>query len=298
MPDDTPLSPAVSLRDLATDPEWVIEDFVTHGFVRLILPDRDVLDRARSGILERLQAKRLGGLERLEDYHHFVDSDDLHEAIQFELSEYYWSSDTYFRLVQDNLAIFEVFLGRDLECQNYPYLRIARPDKFQDNLGFHRDSDYGTSPFEVSCFVPFTDLDDRSALRVIPGSHQASEKSYASIQALDSVVEKGSRKHKLGFPYAPKHLGAEVERHTRPVPVRVGEVLLFNTAMVHGQRLNNACHTRFSSDIRLVNAFAPINRERSVHADYYRPLCSSAVTRQARLYEDANRAPADAKTAV
>ena len=292
-----PLNPVISAQDLSDTPEAVIESFVAEGFIRLKLPARKVLDQARAQLLDRLRAKWLPDLERLEDYHEFVDDDGQHEEIQYHLSEFYWESDIHFRIIQDNLTLLNIFFGRDLDCQKYPYLRIARPGKEQDNVGFHRDSHYGTSPFEISCFVPFTDLDEDSALRVIPQSHRASEQAYEWVQITRSDIQKGSRKHKLGFPYAPKQLMPDVEQRTQPAPVRTGEVLLFNTAMVHGQRLNNSRFTRFSSDIRLVNAFAPINWERNVHADYYRPLSSSAVTRQARLYEQANQAPAVPTTA-
>jgi len=282
------LEQAVGLPDLDERPDDILDSFVALGLIRLRLSDRQALAAARDATLGYLRGDWAPELERLEDYHRFVVDDARHDEIQYAASEMYWASGIHHQIICGNFPLFARFFGPDLECQKYPYLRIARPEKAQDNVGFHRDSHYGTSPFELSCFIPLMDLDEGSALRFIPGSHTHSESTYAWVQEPSPTVVRGSRKHKLGFPYAPKRLDPGIEARTRPVPLSFGDALLFNTAMVHGQRINASRHTRFSTDIRLVNAFAPINRERSVHADYYRAVSLSAVTRQARLYEEAN----------
>jgi hypothetical protein len=43
-------------------------------------------------------------------------------------------------------------------------------------------------------------------------------------------------------------------------------------------------------DIRLVNSLAKIEWERTVHKDYWEPLCVSPITEQARAYYAANAA--------
>ena len=58
------------------------------------------------------------------------------------------------------------FTGIDIHIQKNPFLRIARPNKIEDNIGFHRDTLYGQSQFEVSVHVPLVNLDKSFMLKV------------------------------------------------------------------------------------------------------------------------------------
>lgn len=72
------------------------------------------------------------------------------------------------------------------------------------------------------------------------------------------------------------------------VPLHVGQALLFGLSLIHGGGVNDGTRTRFSTDIRVANSFAPVAWSRGVHPDYFVPLCSSAVTRSAQCYIKAN----------
>ena len=81
-----------------------------------------------------------------------------------------------------------------------------------------------------------------------------------------------SKKHRLGFSYAPRLLDPELAERAEPVPIKLGQALLFVLSLVHGGGINNGTATRFSADIRLVNSLAPVTHSRGVHDDYYAPL--------------------------
>jgi ectoine hydroxylase-related dioxygenase (phytanoyl-CoA dioxygenase family) len=72
------------------------------------------------------------------------------------------------------------------------------------------------------------------------------------------------------------------------VPVNAGEALIFSLATVHGSTLNAGSIARWSTDIRVVNALAPVDL--SERPDYYESLSSSVVSDRARAYEIAERA--------
>ena len=73
----------------------------------------------------------------------------------------------------------------------------------------------------------------------------------------------------------------------RPVPMRVGQLLIFSLSLVHGSAQNTGKTTRWSSDVRVVNALAEVDL--SARPDYYEPLCRSAVSSGAQAYFDANK---------
>ncbi len=257
------------------------EQFDTRGWVVIELADPSIVVATGARLLEWLRAGPAPGLDRLDHYHQHVDDSD-HERVHFELADRYWDARLGHDIVQSELAFLRAFVGLDLHVQRYPYLRIARPGRAGDVTGLHRDLLYGASPYEVSLFVPFTDLDAESALRVVSGSHTAPAASYPATRIESPDVVPGSSKHRLGFPYAPQVLAPDVAERAEPVPLRVGQALLMSLGLVHGQEVNGSDTTRITTDVRVVNSLAPVAFARGVRDDYYEPLCSSPVTEQAR----------------
>lgn len=275
---------------MATRLDQVSDHFSEHGWVVLDFvrgPDSMVFE-IRRRLLGWLRELWIPELDSLDHYHLHVDDDRRHTDIQHDLTQRYQAAGLGPALIEENLEFFRPFVGPDLHVQKYPYLRVARPGRRQDNIGIHRDTHYGGSPYELSVSVPFTDTGPEGVLGVLSGSHVAPESATPVTQSQSQDVVKGSVKHQLGFLYAPKELPDHVRSQVAPVHVRPGQALVFALSLVHGQEINRSAVTRFQSDIRVVNSLAPIQWERSVHSDYYQPLCSSAVTLQARRYLQAN----------
>lgn len=196
-------------------------------------------------------------------------------------------ADTPRRIVESEIANFRMLVGSDLHIQEKPFLRIARPGIETDNIGLHRDTWYGDTPHEISVWIPFADTDEGNALRVAPGSHLWSEAEYP-VERFDGVVEKGSVKHSLGFIHGnPKRLREAVE--TIALPVKVGQMIVFSLALLHGQEVNRSKRTRVSMDVRIANSLAPIQWSRSRNPNYYERLCTSPVTEAAARYYEANK---------
>lgn len=275
-----------ALRDI----EAINDHFLRCGWVVVEMSSTDLVLQMREEVLAFLKREVSAEISSLEEYHRFVDEDERHGVIQHKLAELYWRDGWVRKLLEAQLPLLKKFFGVDLHAQRFPYLRIARPGKPQDNINFHRDTHYGASPYESSILIPFVELNELNALRVISGSHVESEASYPAERLESETVERGSVKHQLGFPYAPQRLKFDVAERTTPVPLKLGEMLILSQSAVHGQRVNASDYTRFSSDIRIVNSLAPIQWERSVKKDFYDVLCRSAVLRQADEYYIANAA--------
>ena len=185
-------------------------------------------------------------------------------------------------VITANLRYFQSIVGMDLYIQTRPYLRIVRPGVAVDNIGIHRDTWYGDSAYEVSVWIPLTDTDEGSALRVAPGSHLWPENKYP-LESYDTGVAKGSDLHAKGFPYAPKRFVGDIP--TIPIIMRVGQILIFPVSLLHGTVENTSKRTRVSMDCRVANQLAPVAVSRSRTPNYYTPLCSAPITALARQYE-------------
>lgn len=264
------------------------EQLLEQGWVVATLPNQAALVDLKAFVLENLRNNWFPDIERIEDYHDFVVDDEQHTKIQYEISRPYWNEKLGQRIIGDNLACFREIVGPDISVQKFPYLRIARPGQPKDNIGYHRDTYYGSSPYEISVHIPLMDLAEKGCLQVIPGSHLASDQDYQFTQYDAEDVEKGSVKHQLGFLYSPKQLQPDIQDRLVPVPIKFGQVMIFALSLVHGQENNGGDCTRMSTDVRIVNSLAPIDWSRSVHADYYSMLSQGAATSIAKAYEAAN----------
>ncbi len=187
-------------------------------------------------------------------------------------------------IVEAEMPFFHALIGKDLHIQRKPYLRISRPGVMDDNIGVHRDTWYGDSPYELSVWIPLTDTSTENALLVAPGSHVWREEE---LEPAEPQADKGSPKHSLGYLYAPKRLTRQVD--LKPLPVRVGQMIVFSLSLLHGQEVNQSSTTRVSMDVRVANSLAPIKWERSKE-NYYEELSISPVRKEAMRYYQANEA--------
>ncbi|MCH9626126.1 MAG: hypothetical protein S4CHLAM123_13180 [Chlamydiales bacterium] len=225
------------------------EQFQQQGWFVFDLLDPKPVLQTRAFLKEAL-FKLCGKQSSLEEYHtHFLD-DQEHTEMQVKLTQMYREQKCGPSIIEAQLPFFQDLLGPDLSVQANPYLRITRPCKKQDNIGYHRDTFYGGSPFELSVFIPFVDLPKESSLSVLPGSHVQPDTHYPTTQVenSDTQVRKGTAKHQLGFLYAPKMMDSSIEEQ--------------------------------------MHALAPVDL--SARADYYQPLSHSVVTQSANQYLKAN----------
>lgn len=270
--------------------EALAQDYSVQGWCRVSLPDPLIVAEIRDALESRLRHVTGRPDATLATYHAVVDDTD-HTKVQWDLVNFFWSEDCCLKIAQRQLDFFRPFIGPDLHVQRRPYLRIARPGKPEDNIGFHRDTVYGQSPYEVAVHLPFLELDEGSSLRMLPSSHVAPESAFEVVAHGDAPHVRGSEKHEMGFPYAPKTIAVDVGQMI-PLPLDFGQALVFTPSIVHGQDVNRGTVTRVSVDFRVVNSFAPVAFRTDPSSRGYCRLAESAVSAVARRYaENASMQP-------
>jgi ectoine hydroxylase-related dioxygenase (phytanoyl-CoA dioxygenase family) len=257
------------------DNGWMVIDFADPGPV---CAAREALQRHLAHLLQKNIS--------LEEYHLEAQDDAFHTEIQVRMTQFFREQKWALRIFERQVEFLRRFIGLDILVQANPYLRMARPFKKQDNIGYHRDTFYGGSPYEVSVFIPFVDLEKESSLSVLSGTHVDPESKFPTTPTVDPVVSKGSEKHGLGFLYAPKLMDPSIEEKMRAIPLKVGQALLFSLSTVHGSVENRGATTRWSTDARILHALAPVDLSARPH--YYETLELSPVTTCAKLYHARN----------
>jgi hypothetical protein len=261
------------------------DHFYKHGWMVVKLPNPEPVYQASLALLSKLQTLTGKPDITLENYHQFIEDDVTHTDIQFTLTQFFWEQELGKKVISAQIEFFKSFLGEDINVQSKPHLRITRPNKPQDNIGYHRDTYYGCLPFEISVLVPYVDLPAESSLSVLSGSHTLAESNFPTTQVENPAVSKGSVKHQLGFLYAPKIIDPSRTIGMESIPLALGEALIFSLATVHGSVENQGNVSRWSSDIRVVNALAPLSP--SLKPGYYEKLTRSVVTELADIYNQA-----------
>jgi ectoine hydroxylase-related dioxygenase (phytanoyl-CoA dioxygenase family) len=262
------------------------KQYIEKGWFVVDLPDPTPLFEMRDALQQILRdtvGDQTAVLERFQDYV----QDDTVTDTHWTLANYFWDSEFSLAMGRAQLELFQRLLGRDLHIQYKPFLRFARPGRPEDNIGYHRDTQYGQSPYEIAVHIPFVDLDEQSALKVIDGSHIVSEDLYKPLAPTPSGVEKGSREHSLGHPYAPKHLQPNAGEKFSSLNMRAGQAAIFSPALFHGQVTNEGSITRVTTDLRVVNSMAPalFKRDKNAVAGYTF-LSESPVSQVARRYAE------------
>ena len=230
-----------------------LHDFEKNGWIIVDIPQ----DNFINSFIEELEFKCrefLGPNSSLKTIDKFLDTNEKLKQFQSFLTNFLWENEFSLNFIKSIKPLTDQLIGLNLMVQYKPFLRIARPGSREDNIGFHKDTQYGQSPYELAVHVPFVDLNENSALQVISGSHLDSEKKYMQVKSNNLKVAKGSLDHSLGKPYTPKNL--KIPNDTKPdfLDVKVGQIAIFSPALFHGQETNNSNYTRVTTDLRIVDS--------------------------------------------
>lgn len=260
----------------------IINELDEFGFTVFDLPNLDVVLEIRQ-LLDIELRKHIRDPEvQLETYHHFVNSDDEHIDIHWKIASAARDQKFTRQLLEGQLEILHDFFGPDLAMSSRDNVRIVRPQVEGDNLDFHRDYDYGNTAFELNILVPFVDVDELTGLAVLPKSHLMEDNELDIVDTHHPTVKKGSLKHQLGFMHSPKIIrNLSLDDAVTP-SVKVGQALAFVPHCIHGQVVNSGTSTRWSVDVEVCNALAPIQWNTTNGEPRFEVLTESFFAREGR----------------
>ncbi|WP_448249248.1 hypothetical protein [Thalassotalea agariperforans] len=216
----------------------------------------------------------------LAKYHELVISAEQHDKFQFLVYQKINELKLHQQFVSDNIDFFISIIGPDIDLQTNTYLRISRPGQELDNIGMHRDTDYGNSAFEISISLPLITQTQGCGLNIVPKSHLLTEHIVEQVNRED--VEKGTNKNEMGFLYAPKHLKNLQDEQLKNISLPFGSGLGFSLGLIHGQKVNTSNMTRWSIDFRFKNSFHPMTK--NLKKGYYTNFNRGSVTALAEVY--------------
>ncbi|MBX9836816.1 MAG: hypothetical protein K2X69_00740, partial [Silvanigrellaceae bacterium] len=129
----------------------------------------------------------------------------------------------------------------ELAMQLRVNLSIQLPNDTSSLLPVHADTWSGDSPFEVVVWIPLVDCFGTKAMYILPP-----EKSKILNDNFVTLAGKDS-----------ESLYHSIEKDVEWLDVKFGEILIFDQALPHGNRVNLENQTRWSMNCRFKGAFTP-----------------------------------------
>lgn len=155
-----------------------------------------------------------------------------------QLNRIEWVRPTFYSCIKTAL---DSIVGNELVMQNRINLSIMMPGDASSNIPLHADTHAGESGFQVVAWMPLTDVVDRNGVFILP------DQTEDHVQAYWKAIERG------GSAAAFDELSSDLIMPE----VKVGEILIFDSSLIHGSIPNPSPKTRFSLNTRFKSSMAP-----------------------------------------
>lgn len=169
----------------------------------------------------------------------------------------------YFRVARPYL---EILVGNELAMQQRVNLSIQLPNDDSSLLPVHADTWSGDSPFELVVWLPLVDCYDTKAMYLLPPARTVELKSRFREAAGSSS----------------ETLFQTIKNDIKWLPVKYGEVMLFDQALPHGNIVNRESETRWSMNCRFKGVFTPYGDKKL--GEFFEPITLRAASRLGMAY--------------
>ena len=184
----------------------------------------------------------------LENYHLYVD-DEVHLTVAkliqsgWNVSQFPIEIDRVNKRISAIIGFDVTTKAKHVDMNNF-FLRIVRPQNFQDNNPPHRDVWLDRLRDAVNIYAPICGSNEQSALGLVPGSHLLKESEIE--RTVQGAILNGTS---YTVPCVIS-INKEIPKLIRPNPLE-NEVMLFSPYLVHGGGYNfNENQTRMSLEMR------------------------------------------------
>lgn len=135
----------------------------------------------------------------------------------------------------------DIIVGNELSMQVNVNLSIQLPGDGSSLLPTHADTWSGDSPFEVVVWIPLVNCYDTKSMYILPPEEDSK---------LNCKFKEMAGKHS-------EDLYNSIKNKVNWIDIDYGNILLFNNALPHGNRVNLEHDTRWSMNCRFKGVFTP-----------------------------------------
>ena len=257
---------------LSDEEKKLTEEYLCQGYVIRPVAYRGALDLIRNKFIS-LSKQELKVVDEpdtenwLNQIHESVSVEELNDfrikmivGINAE-SEY---REQYFNLARPYL---ESLVGNELAMQLRVNISIQFPNDDSSLLPVHADTWSGDSAFEVVVWIPLVDCYGSKSMYLLPPQKN---KDIERTFALHSESSSEDLFHKIS-------------NQVQWLEIKYGEVLIFNQALPHGNRVNTEKETRWSMNCRFKGVFTPYGDKKL--GEFFEPVTLRAASKTGMEYK-------------
>jgi len=158
-------------------------------------------------------------------------------------------------------------VSNELSMQLRVNLSIQFPEDESSLLPVHADTWSGDSSFEVVVWLPLVDCYATKTMYILPPK--------PSEELSKNFVERAGK--------SSEDLYQSIQDDIKWLEVAYGEVLVFNQALPHGNRINNETETRWSMNCRFKGVFTPYGDKKI--GEFFEPITLRAASKTGMAYK-------------
>ena len=248
------------------------EEYLTQGYVIRPAADIEALEWIRQNIVDSIDPEfSLARADKDQEYflnyiHTQVSVDQINNfrlKIINRINSLEKFREMYFRLAKPYL---DSLVGNELAMQLRINLSIQFPGDSSSLLPVHADTWSGDSPYEVVVWVPLVDCFRTKSMYILPPDSASELSNNFSNKAGGSS----------------EFLFQAIASDIKWLDISYGEILIFNQALPHGNRINQESETRWSMNCRFKGIFTPYGDKKL--GEFFEPITLRPSSRDGMSY--------------
>ena len=249
---------------LSKDEKVLEKEFIDQGYIIREAASKDALNKIQKFVIDILSKK---GCDSLDNTHESISINELNafrlEVIK-EINEQPWLREAYYQIAKPYL---DILVGNELAMQLRVNFSIQLPEDSSSLLPVHADTWSGDSPFEVVVWIPLVDCFNTKSMYLLP----------------PNVAGNLSDDFKLYAQGNSEELFNKIKNDVSWININYGEVLVFNQAYPHGNRVNKESETRWSMNCRFKGLFTPYKDKKI--GEFFEPITLRPLSKVAMSYK-------------
>jgi len=266
------------IYDYVTDEENRLSDkLIKDGFIIEDVSSKELLDIIRDEVVNHICSKF--DIDEISDKSDFLNNfhneislvqlNDIRLSTFRHLNSLKWFRPSIYYLSKRSL---DSLIGSELVMQKQVNLSIQLPKDTTSTIGMHADVDSGESPYQLNLWLPLVDCYSTKSFYIM-----SPEKSLEVKKRLSEYEMTGMSK-----------IFEDYQDHLKWVDVNYGQSIIFDSAVLHGNVVNETKETRFSMNTRFKGLFTPYTDGGKGLGEFYMPITMKAATKIGMNYKESS----------
>jgi sporadic carbohydrate cluster 2OG-Fe(II) oxygenase len=257
---------------LFQDEKKISDSFLLNGFVIQDINNKGSLQFIKNLVIKIIK-KKISINNKYEDkyilnnIHKYIKVRDLNNFRLAVINEINSNNDFRFHYYKISRPYLDYIVGNELVMQIKINLSIQFPDDDSSLLATHADTWSGDSPYEVVVWLPLVDCYKTKAMYLL------------SPKETNKVINNFSKKNLTNS----EKLYSHIKNKIKWMNIKYGQVLIFDQALPHGNRVNNESETRWSFNCRFKSLFSPYGDKKI--GEFFQPITIKPITKKAMTFK-------------